>query len=263
MKQFSDEQYLRALLRQDFHAFAQQCFSYLYGKRLAPNWHIEAVCWHLTKAVKGTVTRSIINIPPRHLKSFCASVCLPAWILLHDPSAKVICVSYAQSLASNFSLMFRRILQASWYRKLAQVRIDPRKNSEEEIATLQGGYRLATSIGGQLTGRGAQYIIIDDPMKADQAMSEAERTAVLDWYSSALTTRLDDKIGGGSSSSCTGCTRRTSPAMSWRMRRGTSCACRPSPGKGRSSTSARAGSTSGSRSPCSTRRASPGMSWTA
>ena len=73
-------------------------------------------------------------------------------------------------------------------------RLDPEKNAELEFATTRRGFRYATSVGGTLTGRGGNLIIIDDPMKAQDAMSEVKRQAVRDWYSNTLYSRLDNKV---------------------------------------------------------------------
>jgi len=83
---------------------------------------------------------------------------------------------------------------APWYRRLfPHTRIDPRKNTEGEIQTTAQGYRLSTSVGGTLTGRGGNLILIDDPMKPAERMSEVKRASVSEWYDSTLTSRLDRK----------------------------------------------------------------------
>ena len=70
------------------------------------------------------------------------------------------------------------------------------KDTETECVTTEGGGRFAVAVGGSFTGRGADVIIIDDPMKADDAQSEKTRIAVNDWYGSTLVSRLDDKEQG-------------------------------------------------------------------
>ena len=75
-------------------------------------------------------------------------------------------------------------------------RIDPKKETEQEVRLTQRGNRFATSVGGVLTGRGADIIIIDDPLKPDDAMSEAQRSRVNDWYSNTLPSRLNQKNEG-------------------------------------------------------------------
>ena len=90
-----------AVLRQDFRTFIGRCFLEINPQtRLLMNWHVEVMAAKLEECRQGKIRRLIINIPPRHLKSLCASVALPAWLLGHDPAAQIICVSYGQVQSS-------------------------------------------------------------------------------------------------------------------------------------------------------------------
>ena len=90
-----------AILRQDLCSFIGRCFLELNRQtRLLMNWHVEVMAAKLEECRQGKIRRLIINIPPRHLKSLCASVALPAWLLGHDPAAQIICVSYGQVQSS-------------------------------------------------------------------------------------------------------------------------------------------------------------------
>jgi len=186
---------LHAALRQDFYAFIQKSFETVNpGQEFLPNWHIEAIAWHLEQCIRGDIKRLIIEMPPRHLKSHCASVALPAWVLGNDPTRRVVCASYSEDLASFFSRQTREILTASWYRSVfPSTRLSRKKNTETEVVTTKGGYRYSASVGGTLTGRGGNLVIIDDPIKADGGMSAAERLRVIDWYRRTVYSRLDNK----------------------------------------------------------------------
>ncbi|MFY9842932.1 MAG: phage terminase large subunit [Terriglobales bacterium] len=87
-------------------------------------------------------------------------------------------------------------MNSAYYRGVFGVRLSPRKQSVQEFLTTANGCRLATSVGGVLTGRGADFIIIDDPLKPDEAVSRTQRQAVNDWYDHTLYTRLNDKRTG-------------------------------------------------------------------
>jgi hypothetical protein len=113
----------------------------------------------------------IINVPPRHLKSLCGSIALPAWYLGHNPSAQILCVSYAQDLSDKLSRDCRNVVSSNWYRATFGTRLSTQRQSVQEFVTKEEGCRLATSIG-VLTGRGADVIIIDDPLKPDEASSD-------------------------------------------------------------------------------------------
>jgi predicted phage terminase large subunit-like protein len=195
---YTDQGLLHALLRTDLYAFTQKVFETIVpGVAFSRNWSTQAVTHALEEVVRRETTRLIINIPPRHLKSICASVALPAFLLGHDPTRKVICVSYSDDLAVKFSNDCRAVMQAEWYKRtFAHTQIDRGKNTETEFRTTERGYRLATSVGGTLTGRGGDIIIIDDPIKPQDAQSEAIRNKTIQWYENTLLSRLDDKVCG-------------------------------------------------------------------
>ena len=153
----SDRAVLNALLRHDLVAFTQRCFQTVApGQQFLMNWHIEAIAHQLERCRRREVRRLIITLPPRNLKSICASVAFPAFALGHDPTMRIVCVSYSQDLAAKHARDFRAVMESGWYRgHFPHTRIDLRKNTEGEFGTTAQGYRLATSVGGTLTGRGS------------------------------------------------------------------------------------------------------------
>jgi predicted phage terminase large subunit-like protein len=185
------------LLRQEFIRFAARCFYELNPRtELALNWHLEVIAAKLTAVRDGKIRRLIINLPPRHLKSLMASIAFPAWCLGHDPSAQILCVSYAQELADKLARDCRSVMTSPWYRRIFRTRLAPHRQAVQEFITTRQGYRLATSTGGVLTGRGADIILIDDPLKPDEALSDAQRQTANDWFSHTLYSRLNDKRSG-------------------------------------------------------------------
>src|SRR5215207_9086088 len=135
-----------------------------------PAPHLEALAYHLGEVAAGRCQRLLITVPPRSLKWLFASIALPAFVLGHDPTRKLICVSYAGELAVAHANSFRAIVNTRWYQDLFPgMRVDPRKDTETEVRTTSGGFRLTTTVGGSLTGRGGSIIIIDDPIKASDA----------------------------------------------------------------------------------------------
>ena len=194
----ADARVLEALLRKDFRAFLHKAFGTLSpGQTYVRTWHVDAIAWQLERVRLGKVRRLIINMPPRSLKSIAASVAFPAYVLGLDPSRRIICVSYSGDLAKKHSNDFRALVESPWYRSAFQnARIGLFKNSETEIELTARGFRLATSVGGTLTGRGGDIIVIDDPLKPDDAMSETKRSAANQWFTNTLLSRLDDKRTG-------------------------------------------------------------------
>ena len=186
-----------ALLRQDFGTFAARCFHDLNPQaELAMNWHLEVIAAKLTAVREGKIRRLIINLPPRHLKSLMASIAFPAYCLGHDASAQILCVSYAQDLADKLARDCRSIMMNPWYRQMFPTRLALHRQAVQEFITTRQGYRLATSTGGVLTGRGADIILIDDPLKPEEALSEAQRQGGNEWYDHTLYSRLNDKRHG-------------------------------------------------------------------
>src|ERR1700731_2340503 len=172
---------LDVILRSDLGYFAERCFCELNPQAaLLPNWHLEVIAAKLAAVRAGRIRRLIINLPPRHLKSLLASIAFPAWCLGHDPSAQILSVSYAQDLADKLARDCRSIMMSPWYRKIFPTRLAPHRHAVQEFITTRQGYRLATSTGGVLTGRGADIILIDDPLKPEEAPSEAQRQAAND-----------------------------------------------------------------------------------
>jgi predicted phage terminase large subunit-like protein len=167
------------------------------GATFLPNWHIEALAYHLELIRTGKIRRLIVNMPPRSLKSIISSVAFPAFVLGHDPSKRLIVVSYGAELATKLGNDCRAVLQSGWYQRLFPgTRISRTKNTEAEVMTTRHGCRLATSVGGTLTGRGGEFVIIDDPIKPQDAYSDSKRESANDWFDNTLLSRLDDKRTG-------------------------------------------------------------------
>ena len=189
----SDQQVYRAILATDFRAFVEYVFALLRpGVEFKPNWHIDAMAYKVGQVASGDVKRLIITVPPRHLKSIIASVALPAWYLGHNPSERVVCVSYSADLAKTHSNDFRRVVTDPVYSAVfPKMRLA--RDTDSEIHTTLRGRRYATSIQGTLTGRGGNLFIVDDPLKPADALSPTSRERVIEWYRSTLVTRPDDK----------------------------------------------------------------------
>ena len=184
---------LRALLSGDLMAFTQYAFGVVRpGILFKNNWHIAAITHKLSQVAEGVVKRLIITLPPRSLKSLAASVALPAWFLGRNPSERVVVISYSDFLARTHANDFRRVVTDPLYRATFPAMRLARDTDREIINTLRGK-RIATSLEGTLTGLGGNLIIIDDPIKLGDAMSEAVRARGIEWYRSTLLSRGDDK----------------------------------------------------------------------
>ena len=184
------------ILRRDFISFLHRCVQTLDpGEQYLDNWHLHAIAYRLEQVRAGEVTRLIVNMPPRHLKSITVSVALPAFLLGHNPRRRIFCISYGMDLAEKHAADFRSIVQSDWYRRaFPQMRI--KRVAGSDVFTTLGGYRRTTSIGAALTGMGGDLFIIDDPQKPIDVLTETSRNATNHWFSHTLLSRLDNKATG-------------------------------------------------------------------
>lgn len=187
---------LYAACRNDLYAFMQKAFYEVDGSQeFKANWHLELICDKLQQCLDGKIKRLIINLPPRNLKSHIVSIAFPVFILGHFPSERIVCASYAQTLANDLSRKSRQLMETEFYTQVFKTRLGD-KNTESMFETTANGYRFATSVDGSLTGFGGNWIILDDPIKADDAQSEVKRNNVNNWYDNTLISRLNDKVNG-------------------------------------------------------------------
>src|SRR6516165_9867810 len=185
-------------LAEDFSAFVMKVFETVSsGDVFLPNWHIDAMTYAAGRVMGGEITRLIVTVPPRHLKSIVFSVALPAFLLGHDPTKRIICVSYSNELTVKHANDFRAVISSAWYRRIfPDTKVSREKDTQYETMTTARGYRYATSVHGTLTGRGADLIVLDDPQKPDEALSEAHRNSAGQWFDTTLLSRLDSKSDG-------------------------------------------------------------------
>jgi predicted phage terminase large subunit-like protein len=185
-----------AILRRHFESFLRRCFMTLNpGSPYLPNWHIAAIAYQLERVRRGEITRLIINLPPRHLKSLTVSVAFPAFLLGHEPWHRIFAISYGSELSSKHASDFRSIVESPWYqRAFYEMRIA--RSLEDEVSTTARGFRKSTSVYGTLTGLGGDIFIIDDPQKPVDAQSDIQRNRLIQWVSNTLMSRLDRKETG-------------------------------------------------------------------
>lgn len=155
------------------------------------NWKPYSYLVHISNAIIDNGIRNkrlIINCPPRHGKSTLISQWLPVWFLETAPDQNIILASYEYSVAEDWGRRVRDVLESkeTW----TSVRQDVRKASR--WYTPEGGAMYCAGFGGALTGRGAQLIIVDDPIKNwEQAQSATQRRHVIEWFKSTLYTRAE------------------------------------------------------------------------
>lgn len=191
-----DRYLLNAVLRSEFNSFVYRCMLMLNpGAPFMPNWHIDAIAYQLQRVIDGEITRLIINLAPRYLKSLTVSVIFPAFLLGHNPRRKIFGISYGTELSAKHAADCRAIMESAFYRRaFSNMRIS--RAAESDVYTTQRGFRKATSVNAALTGLGGDTFIIDDPQKPVDAQSETLRNGMTQWFSNTLRSRLDNKETG-------------------------------------------------------------------
>lgn len=153
------------------------------------NWHIDAIADHLEAVTRGEIMQLLINIPPGCMKSLLASVFWPAWEWAAQPGLRYLTASYSDALSIRDSVKVRDIVQSARYRAAYGVEFRDDQNQKIRMDTTAGGWRIATSVGGRATGEHPDRKIVDDPLTAAQAESEAARTQANNWVTRTMSTR--------------------------------------------------------------------------
>lgn len=153
--------------------------------------HHTLIAEKLEAVERGEIDRLMINMPPRHGKSELASRRFPAWFLGCHPSKSVIAASYNSDLAADFGRQVRNIVASKEYGNLFGTKLAEDSRAANRWNTSEGGAYVAAGVGTAITGRGADILLIDDPVKdREEADSEIQRQKVWDWYTSTAYTRL-------------------------------------------------------------------------
>jgi hypothetical protein len=180
------------LVQTEFLAFAMKAFATLNkGRSLGHYKYLQLLAKELTQVGAGETKRLVVSMPPRHCKTFMGSICLPAWILAHNPSAKIVILTYGQDLADKNAYAIRGILRSEWFPQAFHTRIKKDRAKLVDFVTTDGGGVRSLSIEGGVTGLGADFIIIDDPVEIKDCDNAKRLERVNDLFDNEIQTRLD------------------------------------------------------------------------
>ncbi len=155
------------------------------------NWHHRLLIDKLEAVERGEIKRLIVTMPPRHGKSEVCSIQLPAWYIGRNPEKNIIATSYSSDLATDFGRQVRNLVDTPEYKGIFEARLAEDSMARGRWNTDKDGAYFAVGVGGAVTGRGADLLLIDDPIKnRKDADSQVVRDAVWDWYTSTARTRL-------------------------------------------------------------------------
>jgi len=168
------------------------------GTPLLWNWHIDAICEHLEAVLDGQLNRLLIAVPPGSMKSLLASVFLTAyqWGPKRRPAHRAIYASYSATLSTRDSLRARRIIESPWYQQRwgKGFILTGDQNTKTRFENNKTGVRIATSVGGTVTGDRANMVVCDDLLDRRRAMSEAHRREARDFFWETLPSRVNDLV---------------------------------------------------------------------
>jgi predicted phage terminase large subunit-like protein len=158
------------------------------------NWHIDVICDHLEAVTSGEIQKIVINIPPRHMKSLLCAVFWPAWEWTTQPEKRFLFSSYSGNLSTRDSRKCRNLIKSPWYQERwgHVFQLDADQDTKMAFENNARGHRIATSVGGVVTGQGGDRIVVDDAHNVLEAESDAARTAALTWWDEAMSTRAND-----------------------------------------------------------------------
>jgi len=194
----TEEEALNLVLRTDFYSYIRKVFHEVTGgEEFIDSWHLRVICDTLEQCRAGEIKRLVINVPPRSLKSIITTVGFSSWLLGHDPKEKVISVSYSSELSEKFARDTKLVMNSPWFQRVFQkTKISRDRHTAYDFTTTARGGRFSTSVEGTLTGRGGNFIIIDDPIKPTGVDSENIFSKVNNWYRNTLLSRLNNKETG-------------------------------------------------------------------
>jgi predicted phage terminase large subunit-like protein len=194
------------LAARSFKWFVKVAWTQIDPAPLVWNWHVEAICDHLQAVTEGKIKRLVINIPPGHAKSMLVSVLWPAWVWAKRPQWRALFASYELGLVTRDAVKCRDLMRSEWYTKWFRGKDAPfeccpswefqdDQDQKTYYSNSRGGFRVALSVGGKGTGYRGDALVIDDPLKADDAHSKLARDSVIRWKTETMASRFNDPAG--------------------------------------------------------------------
>lgn len=181
--------------RTDLHAFMRRMHPLVMPDRdFIEALHLRVLAHHFELMLQGKLRRLLVALPPRWFKSYAASVAFPTYALGLDPTLRIMCASYGADLGRTFAEPSRDILLSQRFRSaFPATELISSKPAWDLLKTTANGYRRALSVGGGVTGKGADIGIVDDPMKAEEAASLLAREGVHAWFRGTFMSRFEKR----------------------------------------------------------------------
>lgn len=184
----------RELSRRSLAEFAKMAWRTLEpSTHLKWGWALDAICEHLEAVSRGEITRLLMNVPPGTMKSLLTGVIWPAWEWgpMGMPQKRFIGTAHKQDLAVRDAMKCRRLIQSPWFQDRWPVTLTSDQNAKTKFENSKTGFREAMAFTS-MTGARGDRVILDDPLSADDANSEAALYAAEITFTEALPTRVNN-----------------------------------------------------------------------
>lgn len=177
--------------RKSLPHFIQGAWTQIESAPYIHNWHIDILSDYLSAIAHGELQNLIINIPPRFMKSLLTCVLFPTWVWTWNPEARFLTSSYSGELAIRDAVKSRRIIRSEWYQQRfgETYQLSGDQNVKSRYENNKGGFRVAVGVGGSSTGEGGDFLIVDDPLKAQDKDSDPIRENANEWWDGTMSTR--------------------------------------------------------------------------
>src|SRR5271154_6187397 len=187
-----EDQLVKELCEASFYEFVKNAWIHVEGREFIDGWHIQAMCEHLQAIQKMEIRNLLCNLPPRMGKSMIFSVLFPAWCWTIEPGLRFLYTSYSQDLTVRDSVFCRRLIASEWYQNLWGDKFSITLDVDNKLRfdNSKHGYRLASSVGGTVTGQGGDINCCDDPNNIKTVHSEVIRNSVNSFFDYVLATRF-------------------------------------------------------------------------
>ena len=185
LKVLHAEKKIQNKARNDFLSFVK----YMWPEFVEGSHH-RHIAEKFNKLATGEINRLIVNMPPRHTKSEFASFLLPSWMVGRNPKLKIIQTTHNSELAVRFGRKSKHLIDSEDYQKIFKTTLQEDSKAAGRWETAQGGEYFAAGVGGAITGRGADLLIIDDPHSEQDALSPTALESAYEWYTSGPRQRL-------------------------------------------------------------------------
>jgi predicted phage terminase large subunit-like protein len=195
----SADQLAASICREKFYFFVQEFWETIIEENPVWNWHIPLLCDEM-QAVAERVFQNkpkeydlIINVPPGSTKSTLCSVMFPAWVQTRH-SSQCICGSYADKLAFDLGRKSRDVVMSEKYQRyFPEISLRKDRCAISDFGFTKGGWRVATGAGGIITGFHGHFVIVDDPLDPQAALSDADIKTINSWMNETLPSRKVEK----------------------------------------------------------------------